>query len=132
MSRRHSYDVIVVGGGIAGSALATALARDGLEVLVVERQTTFRDKVRGETLLCWGVAEMLRLELEKPLLDVGGGYITRFVFYDEVFDPTEAEAAALPTDQLLPGVPGCLDVGHPQACEALLRAAEDAGATVIR
>ncbi|HVE95420.1 MAG TPA: FAD/NAD(P)-binding protein, partial [Pseudonocardiaceae bacterium] len=39
-------DVVVVGGGIAGSALATVLARDGYEVLVLERQTTYRDKVR--------------------------------------------------------------------------------------
>jgi flavin-dependent dehydrogenase len=41
----RSVDVVVVGGGIAGSALATVLARDGYEVLVLERQTTYRDKV---------------------------------------------------------------------------------------
>jgi len=132
MSGAHSHDVVIVGGGIAGSALATVLARNGLDVLVLERQTEFRDKVRGEVILPWGVAEMLRLDLEKPLLDAGGGYATHFVFYDEVFDPSEAEATALPVDQLFPGVPGCLDVGHPQACEALIHSAETAGATIIR
>ncbi len=37
------FDVIVVGGGIAGSALAGVLAQSGLGVLVVEREERFRD-----------------------------------------------------------------------------------------
>ena len=36
MSRRGEADVIVVGAGVVGSALALALARDGLEVVLVE------------------------------------------------------------------------------------------------
>jgi 2-polyprenyl-6-methoxyphenol hydroxylase-like FAD-dependent oxidoreductase len=128
----RSVDVVIVGAGIAGSSLATVLARDGYEVLVLERQTSYRDKVRGEALCCWGVAEMLALDLEKPLLDAGGHYATRFVPYDETVEPAQAEAAAVPLDQLLPGVPGVLDVGHPEACEALARAAAEAGATVLR
>jgi 2-polyprenyl-6-methoxyphenol hydroxylase-like FAD-dependent oxidoreductase len=127
-----SADVVVVGGGIAGSSLATVMARDGYQVVVLERQTTYRDKVRGEVLVCWGVAELLRLELERPLLDAGGCYITRMVPYDEVTDPVGAEAAAAPLDQMLPGVPGALDVGHPEACEALTQSAAAAGTTVIR
>ena len=35
-------------------------------------------------------------------------------------------------DRLLPGVPGALDVGHPEACEALAGAAAEAGATMLR
>jgi 2-polyprenyl-6-methoxyphenol hydroxylase-like FAD-dependent oxidoreductase len=127
-----TVDVAIVGGGIAGAALATVLARDGHQVLLLERQTSYRDKVRGEFLSCWGVAEMLALDLEKPLLDAGGHYVGRFVPYDEVIDPATAEANAAPLDRLLPGVPGCLDVGHPQACESLARAAAEAGATVLR
>src|SRR3954454_13567996 len=80
----RSVDVVVVGGGIAGSALGTVLARRGLAVVVLETQTAYRDKVRGEVLSCWGVAEALRLDLEKPLLDAGGHYVNRMVPYDEV------------------------------------------------
>jgi 2-polyprenyl-6-methoxyphenol hydroxylase-like FAD-dependent oxidoreductase len=127
-----TVDVAIVGGGIAGSALATVLARDGYEVLLLERQTTYRDKVRGEILCCWGVAEMLALDLEKPFLDAGGHYVTRGVMYDEVVDPAVAEANAVPLDRLLPRIPGPLDVGHPEASEALARAAADAGASVRR
>lgn len=36
MSRRSGFDVIVVGAGAAGGALALALARDGFEVALVE------------------------------------------------------------------------------------------------
>ncbi len=130
--QQRSHDVVVVGGGIAGSALATVLARDGHDVLVLERQTTYRDKVRGEVIVPWGVDEILRLGLEDAFLAAGGCYVTRGVHYDEVSPPAEAEAAAAPLDQLLAGVPGALDVGHPEACESLSQAATRAGATVVR
>jgi 2-polyprenyl-6-methoxyphenol hydroxylase-like FAD-dependent oxidoreductase len=130
MTTSKRLDVVVVGGGIAGSVLATVLAREGYEVLVLERQISYRDKVRGEAICCWGVAELLRLDLEKPLLDAGGSYADCFVGFDETIDP--ARAAAVPLDRMLPGIPGVLDVGHPQACEALTRAAEAAGAAVVR
>ena len=56
---------------VAGSSIAAALAPAGVSVLVLERQTTYRDKVRGEYMQPWGVAEMLRLGLEQPLLEAG-------------------------------------------------------------
>jgi 2-polyprenyl-6-methoxyphenol hydroxylase-like FAD-dependent oxidoreductase len=125
-------DLVVVGGGIAGSALATVMARDGYQVVVLERQRAYRDKVRGEALLCWGVVELLRLELEKPLLDANGRYVGQAVSYDELTDPAQAEAVATRLDRMLPDVPGVLSIGHPDACEALIQAATTAGASVLR
>ena len=58
-----SFDVITVGGGLAGSTLATELARAGHKVLVLERETQFKDRVRGENMLPWGVAAARRLGL---------------------------------------------------------------------
>lgn len=127
-----SADVVVVGGGVAGGALATVLAREGLDVLVLERQTVYRDKVRGEVFLPWGAAEVRALALEQVLLDAGGGYASRIALFEEWIPPEEAEGKAVPLDGLLPGVPGSLNVGHPEACEALTRAAEAAGARVVR
>lgn len=45
---KNQYDVIVVGGGPAGAATATHLARAGREVLLLERARFPRDKPCGE------------------------------------------------------------------------------------
>jgi len=128
----EQYDVVVVGGGIAGSAVAATLAAADLTVLVLERQTVYRDKVRGEYMHPWGVAEMLRLGLEQALLDAGGSYADGLVGFGEHIDPAVAIATAVPLGLLLPDVPGALCVGHPQASEALNTLAVRRGAHVVR
>ena len=67
----QDFDVIIVGGGIAGSTLGGVLARGGLGVLVVEREVRFRDRIRGEVTWPWGVAEARRAGLDE-LLDAAG------------------------------------------------------------
>jgi flavin-dependent dehydrogenase len=39
------YDLIVIGGGVTGSSLAIRVASAGARVLIVERETSFRDTV---------------------------------------------------------------------------------------
>jgi 2-polyprenyl-6-methoxyphenol hydroxylase-like FAD-dependent oxidoreductase len=56
-----SYDIITVGGGLGGVALAKAMAENGARVLVLESETKFRDRVRGEAIVSWGVAEAKNL-----------------------------------------------------------------------
>ena len=63
MAATRSFDVIVAGGGIAGSVLAGVLARSGLGVLVVEKESRFRDRIRGEGTWPWGVAHALQAGL---------------------------------------------------------------------
>lgn len=128
----EQYDVVIIGGGIAGSAVAATLAAADLTVLVLERQTVYRDKVRGEYMHPWGVAEMLRLGLEQTLLDAGGTYADYFVSFAVDVDPTIALESALPLGVLLPDVAGAMCVGHPQASEALNTLAEQRGACVVR
>jgi 2-polyprenyl-6-methoxyphenol hydroxylase-like FAD-dependent oxidoreductase len=41
-------------------------------------------------------------------------------------------ASSIALDRIIPGVPGILGVGHPQACEALSAAAAAAGAQILR
>ena len=131
-SQRDVFEVVIVGGGIAGNALAAVLARAGRAVLVLERSTVYRDRVRGELVKPWGVAEARRLGLHETLLRTGGIHHTRIVPYDETLESMEAEKAAVALDNILPGVPGTLGIGHPQACEALRSAAAAAGASVRR
>jgi 2-polyprenyl-6-methoxyphenol hydroxylase-like FAD-dependent oxidoreductase len=125
------YEVVIVGGGIAGSALATVLARAGKAVLVLEREAVYRDRVRGEFLQPWGVAEAMHLGVHAALASMGKHH-SQLVPYDETLEPAEAEHAVVRLDQVVPGAPGSLGVAHPAACEALACAANAAGAHVLR
>lgn len=125
-------DVVVVGGGVAGSALAAQLARGGVAVVVLERSTEFVDHVRGETIPPWGYAEWQQTGLLDVLLAAEGSVATRYVPYGDTLAPDVAEAFALDASTVIPGVPGSLNVSHPLVCQGLLDAAESAGATVLR
>jgi len=65
------YDAIIVGGGLARSTLAVELSRAGRRVLILEREIRFKDRVRGENMLPWGVAAVRRLGLVEDLLAAG-------------------------------------------------------------
>ncbi len=58
---REQYDVVIVGGSLAGSATANHLARAGHSVLIVERAEFPRRKPCGEGLFPYGVAELASL-----------------------------------------------------------------------
>jgi 2-polyprenyl-6-methoxyphenol hydroxylase-like FAD-dependent oxidoreductase len=101
-------------------------------VAVLERQQDYADRVRGEYLHPWGVAEAQRLGVLDVLLDAGGVFIKRVIGYDESIPSHVAEKRSRNIGEALPGVPGGLGVGHPAACRALSRAAEAAGARYWR
>jgi menaquinone-9 beta-reductase len=50
VSERLDAEVIVVGGGPAGASTAWALAREGVDVLVLDRAKFPRDKICAEYL----------------------------------------------------------------------------------
>jgi len=121
-------DVAIVGGGIAGASLASALAREGLGVTVLEATTEYPDRVRGESMQCWGVAEARELGVEQVLLDAGAHISATWNQYTQ----GSQEPAPIPMNILVPGVDGTLNLRHPDACQALVDAAAAAGATVVR
>ena len=126
------YDLAIVGGGIAGSALAAVMARDGYKVLLLERSEAFMDRVRGEWIAPWGVVETRRVGLYDLLRDAGGHHVARHVTYDESRDPKASEAHMLPLGIFAPDVAGPLCLGHPLHCQTLFDAAIAAGADARR
>ena len=128
----QTYDLAIVGGGIGGSALATVMARAGKSVLLLEQTEVYEDKVRGEWIAPWGVAEVQQLGLYDLLMGAGGHHLTRHVTYDETVAPAEAEAAPLPLNIFRENVPGPLCIRHPVHCQTLFDAAKAAGATALR
>lgn len=128
------FDVAIVGGGIAGGAAASVLARAGLGVLLLERQAEYRDRVLGEGMMPWGVAEARRTGVERVLLDnpEGAVTLTHWLTFEVGGDPAAVEQNPSQLGEAKPGIDGILDVRHPVACEALARDAERAGAVVVR
>ena len=125
--RHVTYDVITVGGGLAGAALGRALACTGRRVLVIEREARFRDRVRGEFLEAWGAAEAHALDLLGVLARAGARempWITTWV----------GGQAALRNDvrAVSPGGFAPLCLSHPAMQEAVLAAAVEAGAELLR
>jgi menaquinone-9 beta-reductase len=108
------------------------LARRGLSVAVLERDLRAVDRVRGEFMAPWGVAEAARLDLLDILRGTGGVHATRFIGYDETIPPDHADASARDLRSVHPIGTGPLCTSHPAMCEALCAAAAAAGATVMR
>jgi 2-polyprenyl-6-methoxyphenol hydroxylase-like FAD-dependent oxidoreductase len=123
----QTYDVVIVGAGIGGATLAKAVAEDGRSVLVLEQSEVYEDRVRGESMLPWGVAEARRVGVEQVFLDAGAHIAPTWTNYHL---PDHADE--IPTGMLVPDVAGSMNLRHPEACAVLEQAARAAGATVLR
>ena len=110
-------DVLVIGAGPAGSACALALARSGLEVLLIDQHNFPRDKVCGDGLIPDTHAALRRLGV-----------------YDEVAalaQPVRHVRCVAPRGGHV-DVPGTLSVlPRKQLDHLLVRAAERAGARLL-
>ncbi len=125
-------DVAIVGAGVGGSALALALLAAGHDVLLLEREQRYVDRVRGEWIAPWGVAEAQALGLYDVLRAAGGHHLARHITFGEVLDPEVARATAVPLGAMRPGVEGPLCIGHPHLCQTLSEAARTRGARLVR
>jgi menaquinone-9 beta-reductase len=125
-------DIVVVGAGIAGGALATRLARDGRSVYLLEKSAVHVDRIRGEWLAPRGVQEARQLGILHDLLEAGGHYISKSLRYGDGIAIEAARASPIDLTSMVPDVPGVMTLSHPRLCETLVSAARRFGATVFR
>lgn len=52
---RHTSDIVIVGGGVAGCANAVAFGKQGRTVVLLEKSLAQPERVVGELLQPWGV-----------------------------------------------------------------------------
>ncbi|HEY2821530.1 MAG TPA: NAD(P)/FAD-dependent oxidoreductase [Candidatus Acidoferrum sp.] len=116
------FDIVTIGGGMAASAFGAAMAKNGASVLILEKETKFRDRVRGEYLVPWGVAEARELGLHEALMQSGAIEVP---IVDMGFGPR-------PLIETTPQRLASLTFHHPEMQETLLAQAENSGAEVRR
>lgn len=110
------YDIITVGGGLGGASLAKAMAAHGAKVLVLERETQFKDRVRGENIWSWGVAELKALGIDDLLRRTCACEIT---WFDISVGPVQVAHRNV-KDTSLQQLPD-LNFSHPAMQEVLLQ-----------
>ncbi len=129
----RGVDVVVVGAGVAGAAVAARLAAAGRRVIVLEREAEYTDRVRGEGMVPWGLEAASALGLADAVVDTpGASFMTTLVAYDELVPIDRARRRARSLADMVPGVPGLVSVGHPELRQSLADAAVAAGATMVR
>ena len=122
-----NYDLVIVGGGVGGAALAGSMASAGARVLVLEAESRFRDRVRGEAIMPWGVAEVKLLGLERTLIQAAANPLP---FWDSYAGADRSSHRDLRrTTSVEEPALACY---HPKLQESLLRWAEGCGAEVRR
>ena len=119
----HSTDVLVIGGGPAGSAVAARLADEGHDVTLVEKRAEGRHKSCGDLLSPRAVAELSRLEIDP--MSFGGHPIqgVRMIFGRQRADTPWPERHDMPHHAVV--------IRRDELDEQLRRRARNAGATVL-
>jgi len=124
---RWDFDVAVIGGGPGGSSTATALARRGRKVLLLERDRFPRFHI-GESQLPWTNEVLSALGVSEVIAEAGfvRKWGASFKGFDSKGEQYADFAAAVETP-----TPQTIQVPRARFDELLLRQSEKSGATVL-
>ncbi len=121
-------DVAIVGAGVAGGALAIVLRQRGIDVHLIERSNSFRDRIRGETIHPWGATELRRLGLYDLAITQAEAQ-PQYLW--QTYRAREAQTPYHWADDF-PDAPNGLGVNHVALQNALLGEAARLGAVIHR
>ncbi len=120
-----AFDVVVVGGRIAGASTALLLAREGVRVALVERGALGADTVSTHGLMRAGVLQLSRWGVLDRVVAAGTPPISRTVFH--YADGEQVQVSIRPS----PGVEALYAPRRTVIDRILVEAAQEAGVDVL-
>lgn len=124
MATNPNYDVIIAGGGPAGSSAAIHLALRGARVLLVEQKRFPRAKLCGEFISPECITQFERLGVADQMLASSPSPLSETVFYSQA-----GASVSVPSDWFSQGGVA-LGLSRAEMDERLLRRAVEAGVDV--
>src|SRR2546427_11820773 len=103
------------------------MAAHGAKVLVLEREKQFKDRIRGDFMAPWGVAEAQKLGIDELLRTTCGHDLPYVDTYVGALQTERRDLRSTTLQEL-----AVLSVYHPAMQEVVLQAAANAGAEVWR
>lgn len=125
MSEKITYDVIIAGGGPAGSSAAIHLALGGAQVLLLEQKKFPRPKLCGEFISPECLLHFEKLGVFQQMMAARGADLGKTVFYAR-----GGSSVSVPSLWFGSGA-NALGLSRAEMDERLLRRAADVGVTVL-
>jgi flavin-dependent dehydrogenase len=122
----NSYDVIIVGGGPAGTSAAIHLASVGARVLLAEQKKFPRAKLCGEFISPECLDHFRRLGVSEAIGSAGGARLVETVFYSR-----HGRSVSVPSEWFGAGSRGALGLSRAEMDARLLARARAVGVEVL-
>lgn len=108
------YDAIVIGAGVVGPCVATALARQGRKVLIIERDWSEPDRIVGELMQPAGLKALKELGMIQAVNNIDAVYVDGYYikYHNEVIKIHYPDKGECDKTNPVKPVPDCVFDGN--------------------